>query len=190
MNDVVIRRARAGDAAAILNIYAYYVEHTAITFEYDVPSLDEFRDRIANTLKKYPFLVAQRNGEIVGYAYAGAFGGRAAYDWSTETTVYLAPDERKRGLGRTLYGALEQALAKMGVLNLYACIGYPEVEDEYLTRNSAEFHRHLGFATVGAFRKCGYKFDRWYDMIWMEKIIGTHAREQPPIRRYSEVEGP
>ena len=85
-------------------------------------------------------------------------------------------------MGRMLYEALEAALKEMGILNLYACIGYPDTEDEYLTRNSADFHKHLGFEKVGEFHKCGYKFDRWYSMIWMEKIIGEHKDQQPPIR--------
>lgn len=75
-----------------------------------------------------------------------------------------------------LYEELEQELAKMGILNLYACIGYPEAEDEYLTKNSAQFHEHMGYTKVGEFHKCGYKFQRWYDMIWMEKMIGTHSQ--------------
>ena len=88
-------------------------------------------------------------------------------------------------MGRMLYEALETVLKEMGILNLYACIGYPETEDEYLTRNSADFHAHLGFEKVGEFHKCGYKFDRWYSMIWMEKIIGEHEDKQPSIRDYS-----
>lgn len=171
---ITIRTATVDDAEAILNIYQYYVLNTAITFEYEVPMLEEFRTRIANTLKKYPYLVAVQEERILGYAYAGAFGSRAAYGWSAETSIYLAPDARKSGLGRRLYEALEIALKEMGILNLYACIGYPEIEDEYLNKNSAQFHEHFGFKTVGEFHKCGYKFNRWYNMIWMEKIIGEH----------------
>lgn len=178
----VIRNATADDAPRLLEIYAYYVEHTAITFEYDVPTLSEFRRRIENTTKKYPYLVIEQDGVIQGYAYAGAFVGRAAYDWSCELSIYLDCNAHKRGFGKKLYEALENELRGMGILNLYACIGYPIAEDEYLTKNSAEFHAHLGFAKVGEFHHCGYKFGRWYDMIWMEKMIGTHANPQPPVR--------
>ncbi|MBQ9572428.1 MAG: GNAT family N-acetyltransferase [Acidaminococcaceae bacterium] len=87
-------------------------------------------------------------------------------------------------MGRMLYEALETELKKMGILNLYACIGYPETEDEYLTRNSAGFHAHLGYVKVGEFHKCGYKFGRWYNMIWMEKIIGEHEDRKAPIQYY------
>ncbi|MBP5305072.1 MAG: GNAT family N-acetyltransferase, partial [Lachnospiraceae bacterium] len=100
--------------------------------------------------------------------------GRAAYDRSCEMTIYLDKDAKKKGYGRKLYTALEEELKKRGMLNLYACIGSPIVEDEYLTKNSEEFHAHLGYTKVGTFHKCGYKFGRWYDMIWMEKFIGEH----------------
>lgn len=174
MTNIEIRTATPDDAEELLSIYGYYVTHTAISFEYEVPTVDEFRGRIVRTLQRYPYLVAAWDGEILGYAYAGPFVGRAAYDWSAEVTIYLAADKRKQGLGRRLYEVLEKKLAEMGILNLYACIGCPEVPDEYLTKNSAEFHAHMGYTKVGEFHKCGYKFGRWYDMIWMEKIIGSH----------------
>ncbi len=175
MNDITIRSATPEDAADILSIYSYYVEKTAITFELEVPSLSEFQARIAKTLAKYPYLAAIRDGHIVGYAYAGTFKNRGAYDHSVELTIYLSPDERGHGTGRKLYTVLEKALSSMGIINLYACIGDPIIEDEYLTHNSENFHAHLGFTKVGTFHKCGRKFDRWYNMIWMEKIIGQHT---------------
>ncbi len=169
-----IRSATEKDAGRLLEIYAYYVEKTAISFEYDVPSPEEFRRRIAHILEKYPYLVAEEDGVIVGYAYAGVFKGRAAYDHSCEVTVYVDRKAKGKGYGRALYEALEEALRKQGILNLYACIGDPIEEDEYLTKNSEAFHRHMGYAKVGEFHRCGYKFGRWYNMIWMEKIIGEH----------------
>lgn len=169
-----IRSAVPEDAGRLLEIYAYYVENTAITFEYDVPSLEEFRSRIQNTLRKYPYLVLEEDGAIRGYAYAGVFKDRAAYSRSCELSIYLDRESAGRGYGRLLYEALERELKAAGILNLYACIGVPVVEDEYLTRNSEQFHAHLGFTTVGEFHQCGYKFGCWYDMIWMEKIIGEH----------------
>ncbi len=174
MDQSRIRSARPEDAERLLEIYGYYVEHTAITFEYDVPSLSCFRQRMAETMEKYPYLIAELDGKVLGYAYAGPFIRRAAYDWSCETTIYLDHCARKRGLGRKLYGALEERLKEMGILNMYACIAYPEREDEYLTGNSADFHAHLGFSRAGEFHRCGFKFGRWYNMIWMEKIIGVH----------------
>jgi phosphinothricin acetyltransferase len=178
VENITIRPVSESDAAALLEIYRWYVVNTAVTFEYDVPSEAEFRERIRRTLEKYPYLAAEADGVLLGYAYAGAFKGRAAYDWAVELSIYLDKDRRGRGLGRRLYKALEEELAKMGILNLYACIASPVVEDEYLTRASERFHSRLGFVTAGRFHRCGYKFGRWYDMIWMEKFIGGH--ECPP----------
>lgn len=204
--NTAVRSAKIEDAQCILNIYSYYVKNTAITFEYDVPALLEFQRRMKETMKKYPYLVIERDGIIQGYAYAGVFKGRAAYDWSCELTIYIDCKARKCGLGRKLYDALEAELRDMGILNLYACIAYPIVEKEalhpkeasypkeaphpkeaklpweYLTKNSAEFHAHMGFTKVGEFHQCGYKFGHWYDMIWMEKIIGKHQENQPYVK--------
>ena len=185
---VMIRTATTNDAEAILAIYAPYVETTAITFEYEIPGIEEFRERIRNVLKKYPYLVAEADGEIVGYAYAGPFKGRAAYDWAVETTIYVDRTRKRMGIGRKLYDKLEEALRKQGILNMEACIGYPETEDEYLTKDSVRFHEKLGYRMVGEFYKCGYKFSRWYNMVWMEKMIGEHQEKQPQIHTYSEIE--
>ncbi|MDO5291331.1 MAG: GNAT family N-acetyltransferase [bacterium] len=185
----LIRVARIEDAKTLLEIYAPYVLHTAISFEYEVPSLEEFEERMRNVLCKYPYLVAERDGEIVGYAYAGPLKTRAAYDWAVETTIYVRKDVKKSGLGKELYHALENALALQNILNLNACIGYPEVEDEYLTKNSVQFHEHLGYRFVGEFYQCGYKFKRWYNMVWMEKQLGEHKEVPLPVKRFDEIRG-
>ena len=180
-----VRDASLENAPQILDIYAYYVKNTAITFEYDVPSLPAFRERMRHIMQRYPYLVAQRDGALLGYAYAAPFNGRPACDWCCELTIYVAHGSHRCGIGRLLYTALEQALREMGICNLYACIACPEQEDAYLSRNSADFHEHLGFREIGMFRSCGYKFGRWYHMIWMEKIIARHDPAQPPVQRYS-----
>ena len=177
MSNIEIRTATESDAERLLEIYAYYVENTAITFEYEVPSPDEFRDRIRNTLEKYPYICILRDGNILGYAYAGILKDREAYKWSAETAVYVDRNEVKTGLGKILYAELERRLKDSGFKNMYACIAYPSEEDEYLTKNSALFHEHMGFVKVGEFHSCGYKFGRWYDMIYMEKMIGNHDSE-------------
>lgn len=170
-----IRTVTVNDAQQLLNIYRYYVINTAISFEITVPTVQEFERRIEKTTEKYPYLVAVENDRIVGYAYAGPFVGREAYDHCAELTIYLSPDSIRQGIGRALYKKLEKELSGMGIKNLYACIGDPETEDEYLTKNSEIFHQHMGFRKVGTFTKCGYKFGRWYNMIWMEKLIGEHS---------------
>ena len=171
----MIRSARPDDAERLARIFAYYVKNTAVTFEYEAPAADEFRTRILKTQENYPFLVLEEDGTVQGYAYAGLFRRQAAYARACELTIYLDPGARGRGCGRALYEALEAELKKRGILNLYACIADPPAEDEYLTKDSERFHRRLGFVKVGEFHKCGYKFGRWYDMIWMEKIIGDHT---------------
>lgn len=187
MKSVLIRTVTEADAPRLLEIYSYYVEKTAISFEWDVPSVSEFRRRIENTLKKYPYLVAEKDGEILGYAYTGPFVGRAAYDWAAEVSIYVKEDKRKMGVGRRLYQALEAVSQAQNILNLNACIGYPDEDDEHLTKNSVQFHGHLGYEMVGKFHKCGYKFGRWYHMVWMEKIIGVHEDVPAPVIPFSQL---
>ena len=172
---MTIRSAAPADAARLLEIYSWYVENTAVSFEYDVPTEEEFRRRIEATLTKYPYLVLEKDGRAVGYAYAGVFKNRAAYGRSCEVSVYLDRDERRKGYGRMLYAALEKELLARGICNMYACIAHPREEDEYLTRDSERFHSRLGFVKVGEFHGCAVKFGKLYDMIWMEKMIGEHA---------------
>ena len=171
-DSMLIRSATTADAEALAAIYAPYVRDTAITFELDPPTAAEFARRIEATLEHYPYLVAEQDGDIAGYAYAGTFKAREAYAISAELSVYVDGSKRGEGVGRALYGALERELATMGVTNLYACIAYPRVEDEYLTYASVRFHERMGFEVVGRFHGCARKFDRLYDMVWMEKIIG------------------
>ena len=169
-----IRIATPEDAEKLLKIYEYYIKETAITFEYEVPTVSEFRSRIEKVLTRFPYLVAERDGEILGYCYASPFHERAAYQWCVETTIYLKHDLHRMGLGRFLYEELEKRLKAQGILNLNACIGYPDKEDERLTFNSVQFHEKMDYSMVGEFHKCGYKFNRWYNMVWMEKMLGEH----------------
>lgn len=131
----------------------------------------------------------RQDGRILGYAYAGTFYARAAYDWCCETTIYLRRGATKCGMGRALYQALEKALGQMGILNMYAVVACPEEkEDEYLTSNSLDFHRHLGFEQGrGLYHRCGYKFGRWYN-------VGLHGENHrdtqwgaPPRDAISEL---
>ena len=181
MESCHVRIAGGEDAEKLLAIYAPYVENTAITFEYEVPSIEEFRERIEHTLSRYPYLVAERGGEIMGYAYASAFKERAAYAWAVETSIYIRTDAKHLGLGKLLYNALEGALRLQNITNVNACIAHPTVTDEYLTLNSEQFHEHLGYSFVGRFTGCAYKFGRWYDMVWMEKLIAPHDASPLPV---------
>lgn len=169
-----IRLATTNDAEALLRIYAPYVDNTAITFEYDVPGVEEFRGRIANTLEKFPYLVAEEEGKLLGYAYAGTFKARAAYQYCVETSIYVDINSHGKGLGKALYAELESRLKAQGIKNLCACITWRDDINDYVTHQSPEFHAHLGYEKCAHFHKCGYKFNQWFDMIWMEKFIGEH----------------
>ena len=184
------RLATPDDAPALLAIYAPYVEQTAISFEYDVPSLEEFRRRIADFSRNYPYLIAEdTSGHALGYAYTHTFIPRAAYDRCAETTIYLSLESRHQGLGKRLYRSLEDISRAQGIYNLYACIGEPQGEnDEYLTDNSIRFHEHLGFRRIGVFRRCGYKFGRWYDMSWAEKLLGEPPEAPGPIIPFLQLD--
>lgn len=188
MNDTItVRVANPRDAERLLEIYKPYVETTAITYEYVVPTVEEFICRIENTLKKYPYLVAILQDKIVGYAYASTYIGRAACDWSVETSIYVDMEYRNCGIGKRLYIALEQILKEMNILNLNAAIAVPETEDEYLTFSSVRFHEELGYQPVGEFHNCGYKFGRWYKLLWMEKMLGEHTLYPKPVAYFKDI---
>ena len=177
-----IERVTTADAEELLEIYAPYVRETAISFEYEVPTLSEFSERIARISAKYPYIKAVESGQVIGYAYAGCFKGREAYDWSVESTIYIRKNSRRSGIGKLLYDRLEQSLADMGILNMNACIASPVRESRYLNDDSLRFHRALGFTEVGCFHHSGYKFGQWFDMVWMEKMIGDHTATPPDVR--------
>lgn len=179
--ELLIRPAVMEDAEALAAIYAPYVEQTAITFEYEVPSTEEFRGRMINTMKSYPYLVAQMGREVLGYAYASAFKTRAAYDWSVEMTIYLMQDAVGKGIGTELYMTLEDRLRKRNFLNANACIAYPNPE-------SIAFHEKLGYREVAHFHQCGYKLGRWYDMIWMEKMLNEHPKKPKAVKTWETEE--
>lgn len=187
MGEISFRNATLEDAERILEIYKYYIEKTVITFEWELPTLEEFKGRMKHIMEKYPYIVAIQNKKIIGYAYVGSFVGRKAYDWAVETTIYLDANERHHGVGKKLYSVIEDILKRMNILNLNACIGYPTEDDEYLTKNSALFHEHLGYKMVGEFHNCGYKFGRWYNMVWMEKMIGEHSENPKEVLNYNEI---
>lgn len=181
-NKIKLRVATPDDAPALLEIYAPYVLETAISFEQAVPSEREFRGRIESTLARYPYLVAERDGAILGYAYTSRFHPRKSYDLSAETSIYVRRDARGSGLGRRLYAAIETISKAQNIQNLYACIAYADPEDAHLQNNSARFHEHMGYAFTARFRRCACKFDTWYDMIWMEKMLGVHPVPAPELR--------
>ena len=172
---ITLRTATPADAGQIREIYAPYVRETAVTFEYEVPSEEEFARRIARTLEHYPYLVAEdEEGQIVGYTYAGAYYERAAYSRSVEVSIYVKATLHRKGVGGKLYNELEKELRERGFLNLTACIAWTDEPDRLLTHQSPLFHKHLGYKQCAHFHKICYKFGRWFDIIWMEKMLGEH----------------
>lgn len=171
---MIIRSACIEDAGVLAELYSYYVENTAATLELIPPSAEEFGKRIECILNKYPYLVLEDNGVIVGFCYAAAFRVREGYKYSVESSVYVRNGLQKNGYGKLLMNALEEKLRQMGITNINVCIVCSDRNDEHLNRGSVIFHGGLGYSQVGIFHKCAYKFNRWYDVVWMEKHIGEH----------------
>jgi phosphinothricin acetyltransferase len=166
--EIVIRPAVEIDAASLLAIYSPFVEHTAISFETVAPGVEEFAARIHKVLSKWSWLVAERDGQCLGYAYASAHRERAAYRWSVETSAYIDPRFQRQGIGRALYLALFADLVRLGYCNAFAGIALPN-------EGSIALHRSVGFEPIGVFRSVGRKFGAWHDVAWFQ----YHLRDEP-----------
>jgi len=156
-----IRLAEPGDAAGILAIYAPIVRETAVSFELEPPGEEEMRRRIASTVERRPWLVCMADGTVAGYAYAATHRERAAYQWSTETSVYVHPAHRRRGVALGLYTALLAALRAQGFANALAGITLPNPA-------SVGFHEACGFRRIGVYHAVGHKLGAWHDVAWLE----------------------
>lgn len=185
MENLQIRMVKTEDADALREIYKDYVENTVLTFEYEVPTAEGFKERIEHVLERYPYLVAEIDGVIVGFAYASVFRARPAYDWGVETTIYLKRDVRKQGVGRTLYTRLADILIAQGLVKATACITYPK--DEFSDFGSMQFHEKMGYRLAGRLTCSGYKLGRWYDTIYMEKMIGEPKEDMQAVKRFVDV---
>lgn len=179
-----IRTAMIDDAKGILEVYGTYVTNTAVTFEYETPSVDDIEALITDTLEAYPFLVATQGENVIGFSYAKAYRTREAYAWSVESSIYISQEQRQNGIGRALYTELENSLRQMGILNMYACIASSDEPDEYLTDASIRFHERMGFTEIGRLPECGCKFGRWYDIVWMGKSLGEHTPDPAKPTRF------
>lgn len=189
MRDFSIRTARLSDAESLSDIYRWYVENTAVSYEYIAPNADEFARRIAATLEKYPYIVAEDESGILGYAYAGPFNTRKAADWSAEVSIYVERSRRGGGIGKALYTRLEEILKEQNFQSLVAKVACCEREnDEYLTADSINFHTACGYEDVGTVKNCGYKFAHWYGLKMMEKYIGSHPSPAPEIIPFSKLD--
>lgn len=165
---VRIRAATAADVAAMLEIYRPFVETTAVSFELEAPTLEEFAARVAKAVSGWAWLVAERDGCCVGYAYGSLHRERPAYRWSTEVSAYVHSDHRRQGIGRALYLELFEQLAAKGYCNAFAGVTLPN-------EASVALHRRVGFEPIGVFRRAGWKLDRWHDVRWFQRRL----REKP-----------
>jgi len=168
-----IRLATEADVTSILEIYFPFIAETVITFEYEVPTLTEFSKRMANIQKKYPWIVCEVNGAVVGYAYASQFNERAAYDWSIDFSIYIKSQYHRQKIGKALYFTLCELLKLQGYYNAYAGIAMPNIKSE-------SFHQSFGFMPIGVYHNVGYKFGDWRDVKWFELRIQDYS--QPPLR--------
>jgi L-amino acid N-acyltransferase YncA len=169
-----VRPACPEDARACIAIYRRYIEDTAITFETEVPTPAEMAARITAARKTHEWLVLEHDGDVIGYAYARAFNPRAAYQWSTETSIYIAANHHRAGGGRKLYAQLLQRLADRGYRRAFAGITQPNPA-------SNDFHRALGFEHAGIYRRVGWKHGSWHDVAWMQlDLLGAAEDNRPP----------
>lgn len=168
-----LRFASPEDVPALLAIYEHYIS-TVITFEYALPSQEEFARRVSSVSKEYPYLAAEENGVLLGYAYAHRIAERAAYGWGAELSIYLHPDAAGRGLGKRLYSSLIELLRLQGVRTVYGLVASPNPASEGL-------HRSLGFRLMGIQRRAGYKNGRWVDLLWFEKPIASYDADPAPL---------
>lgn len=171
-NSLELRLIDNADTQAVLDIYRYYVENTAISFEYEAPSLEEHQQRINTNTINYPWLVCLYNNKIIGFAYGSTHRYRTAYQWSPEATIYLAPDFHTKGFGRILYETLFSLMKLQGYYNVFAGVALPN-------EKSLCFHQALGFKEIGTFKNVGFKHGHWHDTHWFQLIL--HATSEKPL---------
>lgn len=164
MGEFIIRMAKSEDAKAILEIYEPYILNTAITFEYETITVEAFRQRMEAVQQQYPWLVCEKDGKIIGYAYCSKFKERAAFSWDLECSVYIKEEAHRQGIATALYTKLFELIEKQGYFNVYALITYSH-------KSSVALHKKFGFTEVGVYKKTGYKMGQWWDLLVMEKQL-------------------
>lgn len=178
---ITIRLATPADAEGILTIYAPYIENTSFTFETEVPTIKDFAERINSYLINWPWLVCEIDGIIAGYAYATRHRERTAYQWCTESSVYIHDNFQRSGIARALYTALFDILKIQGFRNVYAVINLPNDK-------SVSFHENLGFIHFATYEKVGYKLGKWKNVGWWKLSINDYADEPAAPVKYSELD--
>ncbi len=180
VNEYKVRLVDTSDSESILAIYKPYVTDHTISFEYEVPNLKEFTERIRMIALDYPYIVCLENDKIIGYAYASLYRSRRAYQWGVESTIYMHETLHGKGLARILYNTLFSMLKIQGYLNVYAVISLPNPK-------SIGFHKSLGFEEIGVFKNVGYKFNSWHDVQWMDLNLGDHTENVAVIKKWVDM---
>lgn len=175
-----IRVASPEDAGQILDIYAPYITNTSFTFETEVPALESFKQRMINTLENWPWLVAEDNGIIAGYAYATRYRERSAYQWCTEASLYIHNDYFRKGVGTKLYNELFNILEKQGFRNVYAVINLPN-------ERSVALHEKLGFKHFADYEQVGYKLGKWKTVGWWRLTLNEFSMEPEAPVAFSKL---
>ena len=168
----ILRFATPDDAPSILDIYGPLVRDSAVSFELKPPGVEQLRARVTHVLEDKPWIVCEVDGTMAGYAYAAAFRSRPAYRWSVEVSAYVADAHRRRGIGTGLYRCLLEILRLQGFVSAYAGITLPNPV-------SVTLHEQVGFREVGVFRAAGYKFGRWHDVGWWQRLLGSDTPSAP-----------
>ncbi|MCY4732212.1 GNAT family N-acetyltransferase [Natronomonas gomsonensis] len=179
MTTLDLRVVAVDDADAIASIYRHYVEETAITFEEVPPDAEEIERRIADTVETYPWFVAEADGSVVGYAYAGGLRKRSAYRWVTELSVYVQRSARSVGVGSALYEALLETLSEQGFASAYGVVTLPNPE-------SVGFHEAFGFERAALLPEAGYKHGEWHDVAWFERGLADRSDDPADPTPFSE----
>jgi L-amino acid N-acyltransferase YncA len=177
----VIRLATPADAEGILNIYTPYIETTSFTFETEVPSIEDFAERIRAYLINWPWLVCETDGVIAGYAYATRHRERTAYQWCVESSIYIHDDFQRAGIARALYTALFEILKRQGFRTVYAVINLPN-------NRSVQFHERLGFSYFATYEKVGYKLGKWKNVGWWKLSVNEYGDEPAAPIKFSELD--
>ena len=183
---ICVRAATPQDAEQLLKIYTPFVisadcSLSNVSFELEAPSVEEFRQRIVDISSKYPYLVGEKDGQILGYVYCHPYRERLAYQWSVEVTIYLAPAGQGKGLGRVLYEAMESILRLQGITMLYSCITLGN-------EHSIKMHEALGYRLIGTFSKSGCKNGQWLDTVWLEKQLQPCPKQPDNIKSWRELD--
>lgn len=177
----MIRLAKPSDAAGILAIYAPYINNSSITFETEVPGIDEFEKRISSYLENWPWLVEETDGEITGYAYASRYRERTAYQWSIECSVYVHDKYLRSGIARKLYSILFAILKEQGFTTVYAVINLPN-------DRSVAFHESMGFRYFATYEKVGFKLGQWKNVGWWQLQLNEYAHNPAPPVKFTALD--